>query len=70
MIRGKTNSSILRNVAILQERYPQQSIKQDMAIALNVAGHKITYKRSKWAPTMARKRKDQVLNHARSGRYL
>ena len=47
MIRGKTNSSILRNVAILSERYPQQSKAQDMAIALNVAGHKITYKRSK-----------------------
>ena len=38
MIRGKTNSTILRNVAILQERYPRQSIKQDMAISLNVAG--------------------------------
>jgi hypothetical protein len=38
MIRGKTNSTILRNVAILSERYPRQSIKQDMAISLNVAG--------------------------------
>ena len=38
MIRGKTNSTILRNVAILQQRYPTQSIKQDMAISLNVAG--------------------------------
>jgi hypothetical protein len=38
MIRGKTNSTILRNVAILQERYPRQSIRQDMAISLNVAG--------------------------------
>lgn len=37
VIRGKTNSTILRNVAILNERYPRQSIKQDMAIALNVA---------------------------------
>ena len=37
VIRGKTNSTILRNVAILSERYPRQSIKQDMAIALNVA---------------------------------
>ena len=37
MIRGKTNSTILRNVAILSQRYPRQSIKQDMAIALNVA---------------------------------
>ena len=38
MIRGRTNTTILRNVAILQERYPTQSIKQDMAISLNVAG--------------------------------
>jgi hypothetical protein len=38
VIRGKSNSTILRNVAILQERYPRQSIKQDMAISLNVAG--------------------------------
>lgn len=37
MVRGNTQSSILRNVAILRERYPNQSIKQDMAIALNVA---------------------------------
>lgn len=37
IIRGKTNSTILRNVAVLRERYPQQSIRQDMAIALNVA---------------------------------
>jgi hypothetical protein len=37
VIRGKTNSTILRNVAILSERYPRQSIKQDMAISLNVA---------------------------------
>ena len=37
MVRGSTNSSILRNVAILRERYPQQSEAQDMAIALNVA---------------------------------
>jgi hypothetical protein len=38
VIRGKSNSTILRNVAILQERYPTQSIRQDMAISLNVAG--------------------------------
>lgn len=38
VIRGTTNSTILRNVAILQERYPRQSIRQDMAISLNVAG--------------------------------
>ena len=37
IIRGKTNSTILRNVAVLRERYPQQSIRQDMAISLNVA---------------------------------
>lgn len=37
MVRGSTNSSILRNVAILRERYPRQSEAQDMAIALNVA---------------------------------
>lgn len=37
MVRGSTNSSILRNVAILRERYPRQSLKQDMAISLNVA---------------------------------
>ena len=37
MIRGQTNSTILRNVAILSQRYPRQSKKQDMAIALNVA---------------------------------
>lgn len=37
VIRGTTNSTILRNVAILQQRYPTQSIKQDMAISLNVA---------------------------------
>lgn len=38
VIRGNSNTTILRNVAILQERYPTQSIKQDMAISLNVAG--------------------------------
>ena len=38
VIRGKSNTTILRNVAILQQRYPTQSIKQDMAISLNVAG--------------------------------
>lgn len=37
VVRGNTQSSILRNVAILRERYPQQSQAQDMAIALNVA---------------------------------
>ena len=37
MVRGNTQSSILRNVAILRERYPRQSMAQDMAIALNVA---------------------------------
>ena len=37
MVRGNTNSSIVRNVAILRERYPRQSMRQDMAIALNVA---------------------------------
>ena len=37
MVRGNTQTSILRNVAILKERYPRQSIQQDMAIALNVA---------------------------------
>jgi hypothetical protein len=37
IIRGKTNSTILRNIAVLRERYPQQSQAQDMAIALNVA---------------------------------
>lgn len=37
MVRGNTQTSILRNVAILRERYPNQSVKQDMAIALNVA---------------------------------
>lgn len=37
MVRGSTQSSILRNVAILRERYPRQSMAQDMAIALNVA---------------------------------
>ena len=37
MVRGNTQTSILRNVAILRERYPQQSQRQDMAIALNVA---------------------------------
>lgn len=37
MVRGNTQSSILRNVAILRERYPSQSVRQDMAIALNVA---------------------------------
>ena len=37
MVRGSTQTSILRNVAILRERYPRQSMAQDMAIALNVA---------------------------------
>lgn len=37
MVRGSTQTSILRNVAILRERYPRQSMRQDMAIALNVA---------------------------------
>lgn len=37
MIRGSSNQSILRNVAVLRERYPRQSEAQDMAIALNVA---------------------------------
>lgn len=37
VVRGSTNSSILRNVAILRERYPRQSEAQDMAIALNIA---------------------------------
>lgn len=37
MVRGNTQTSILRNVAILRERYPRQSQAQDMAIALNVA---------------------------------
>lgn len=37
MIRGNTQSTILRNVALLRERYPRQSQAQDMAIALNVA---------------------------------
>lgn len=37
MIRGNTQSTILRNVALLKERYPRQSQAQDMAIALNVA---------------------------------
>ena len=37
MVRGNTQTSILRNVAILRERYPRQSMAQDMAIALNVA---------------------------------
>jgi hypothetical protein len=37
IIRGQTNSTILRNVAILSQRFPRQSQKQDMAIALNVA---------------------------------
>lgn len=37
MIRGSSNQSILRNVAVLRERFPNQSVRQDMAIALNVA---------------------------------
>ena len=37
MVRGYTQISILRNVAILRERFPQQSMAQDMAISLNVA---------------------------------
>jgi hypothetical protein len=37
MIRGSSNQSILRNVAVLRERFPRQSVRQDMAIALNVA---------------------------------
>lgn len=37
MVRGNTQTSILRNVAILRDRYPRQSQAQDMAIALNVA---------------------------------
>lgn len=37
VVRGSTQTSILRNVAILRERYPRQSQAQDMAIALNVA---------------------------------
>lgn len=37
VVRGKTNETILRNVAILRERYPRQSEAQDMAIALNIA---------------------------------
>jgi hypothetical protein len=37
MIRGSSNQSVLRNVAVLRERYPNQSVRQDMAIALNVA---------------------------------
>lgn len=37
VVRGSTNTSILRNVAILRERYPRQSAAQDMAIALNIA---------------------------------
>jgi hypothetical protein len=37
IIRGRTNSTILRNIAVLRERYPSQSQAQDMAISLNVA---------------------------------
>ena len=37
VVRGSTNASILRNVAVLRERYPRQSEAQDMAIALNIA---------------------------------
>lgn len=49
MVRGNTNTSILRNVAILRERYPRQSQAQDMAIALNVAS-KVTTLRGHGRP--------------------
>lgn len=50
MVRGRTQSSILRNVAILRERYPNQSVRQDMAIALNVASD-VTRLRGHGRPT-------------------
>jgi hypothetical protein len=52
MVRGNTNSSIVRNVAILRERFPQQSQRQDMAIALNVA-RDVTTLRGHGKPTGA-----------------
>jgi len=53
VVRGRTQNSILRNVAILRERFPRQTARQDMAIALNIAAD-VSRVRAQTQPLRAR----------------
>lgn len=37
LIRGFTEAAIRRNIAVETQRYPQQTLARDQAVALNIA---------------------------------